>query len=405
MLMSPRVNDSVHELEPPRTARFVSSSAASTLSSGHGGGTQTPHSMGRAGGVRASLSVNYLPSKFSDALISPTANPRRRVGKGKGKLPKAGGGTEVFKAGEARMPVEGDEDYDGVSTGWFGGKSAKLRSGPAMKWNRFKWILLCTNTLLMMFSITALILSLLTWFNVFTSADIIRVGNRTELILSTVAASVGILTALIGYAGILLNNRSFLAIYTFMTWITFILIVIPGYLTYRKRSFNLEGKLNSQWSRDLGVEGRLRIQHHLACCGYFSPFIEATVSQTCYPRSVLPGCKLKYMNFQRMALKRWYMGVFAWIPVQLVVMVAGLLCSNHVTYRFGKGMMPKAYRLDLSSMAVIMDNYANEMTEQYGADVASNVLVASRSNLQLSGNESIMTMPYEAGGSHTVHAI
>ena len=37
---------------------------------------------------------------------------------------------------------------------------------------------------------------------------------------------------------------------------------------------------------------------------------------------------------------------------------AGLLCSNHVTYRFGKGMTPKAYRLDMSSMAVIMDNYA-----------------------------------------------
>jgi hypothetical protein len=34
------------------------------------------------------------------------------------------------------------------------------------------------------------------------------------------------------------------------------------------------------------------------------------------------------------------------------------LCSNHVTYRFGKGMMPKAYRLSMNSMAVIMDNYA-----------------------------------------------
>ena len=39
-------------------------------------------------------------------------------------------------------------------------------------------------------------------------------------------------------------------------------------------------------------------------------------------------------------------------------MITGLLCSNHVTYRFGKGMMPKACRLSLSSMAIIMDKYA-----------------------------------------------
>ncbi|KAJ7706589.1 hypothetical protein B0H16DRAFT_1635108, partial [Mycena metata] len=39
-------------------------------------------------------------------------------------------------------------------------------------------------------------------------------------------------------------------------------------------------------------------------------------------------------------------------------MAAGLLCSNHVTYRFGKGMMPKAYRLSREAMAVIMEQYA-----------------------------------------------
>ncbi|KAJ7719586.1 hypothetical protein B0H16DRAFT_1739291 [Mycena metata] len=40
-------------------------------------------------------------------------------------------------------------------------------------------------------------------------------------------------------------------------------------------------------------------------------------------------------------------------------MAAGLLCSNHVTYRFGKGMMPKAYRLSREAMAVIMEQYAS----------------------------------------------
>jgi len=73
------------------------------------------------------------------------------------------------------------------------------------------------------------------------------------------------------------------------------------------------------------------------------------------------------------------------------VIITGLLCSNHITFRFGKGMMPKAYRLSMNSMAVIMDNYANQLAEQYGPDVASDVLNRSRSNL---GLESMPTMPY-----------
>ena len=163
---------------------------------------------------------------------------------------------------------------------------------------------------------------------------------------------------MVGWAGILLNNRCFLAWYNLLLWMTFIFLVAPGYITYKKRAFNLEGKINAQWSRDLGAEGRLRIQNQLNCCGYFSPFVEATISQTCYSRSILPGCKLGYMRFERHALQVWYQVVFGLVPFQIAVMVVALLCSNHVTYRFGKGMMPKAYRLSLGTMAVVMDNYA-----------------------------------------------
>lgn len=199
---------------------------------------------------------------------------------------------------------------------------------------------------------------LLTWFNIWVHADIIRVANRPELIISTLAACLAIFTSLIGWAGILLNNRAFLAVYTFTLWIVFIFLVIPGYTTFKRHTFNLEGKINAQWSRDLGASGRLRIQNQLGCCGYYSPFVEATVSQTCYARSVLPGCKLPYLQYERKILSTWYTTVFSLVPLQLFIMITGLLCSNHVTYRFGKGMMPKAYRLSLNSMAVIMDNYA-----------------------------------------------
>lgn len=57
-------------------------------------------------------------------------------------------------------------------------------------------------------------------------------------------------------------------------------------------------------------------------------------------------------------LETWYTICFALVPAHIGVMITALLCSNHITYRFGKGLTPKQYRLDLSTMAVIMDEYA-----------------------------------------------
>ncbi|EKM61559.1 uncharacterized protein PHACADRAFT_169009 [Phanerochaete carnosa HHB-10118-sp] len=311
-----------------------------------------------------SLSINYLPSKFSSSVVGR----RKRNGKGAGgyMVPKQGGGREAFKSNEARMPGEGDDDYDGVEV--FGNKEGG-RTKPKARWNRFKWCLFLSNLLFSAYSLAGLIACLLIWFNVWTHADIIRVGNTTELIISTTVASLAVLTSVIGWSGIILNNRAFLAWYSFLLWICFALLVTPGYITYKKRTFNLEGKINSQWSRSLGLSGRLRIQNQLGCCGYFNPFVEATVSQTCFARSVLPGCKGPYLRFERMVLERWYTAAFSAVPAQLIVMITALLCSNHVTYRFGKGMMPKAYRLNMNSMAVIMDNYASNSSIVFSRQV------------------------------------
>lgn len=71
-----------------------------------------------------SLSVNYIPTKFSSSILS--GGTRKRKGKGdEPNLPKRGGGIEAFKSNEARMP------------------QGKQR----LRWNRFKWILFGTNTL------------------------------------------------------------------------------------------------------------------------------------------------------------------------------------------------------------------------------------------------------------------
>ncbi|KAG6826093.1 hypothetical protein H0H92_001152 [Tricholoma furcatifolium] len=377
MLASPMAS----QLDPPSTP-FAPSGSQTSL-------TSPLARSGTSDSTGVSLSVNYLPHKFSNTLLSP--GPRKRKGKngGPGSIPKRGGGVEAFRSGEARMPGENDEDYDGVSGNFFGGQPGQRK----LRWNKFKWCLFVTNTLLTIYSLVGLIMCLLTWFNIWRHSDIIRVANRGELIISTTAASLGLFTSVLGWAGILLNNRVFLAVYTFLLWIVFIFLLVPGYITYKRRTFNLEGKINAQWSRDLGADGRLRIQNQLGCCGYYSPFVEATVSQTCYARTVLPGCKGPYLTYERKILSTWYTTVFSLAPLHIAVIVSGLLCSNHVTYRFGKGMMPKAYRLSLNSMAVIMDNYANQLAEQYGSDVATEIIARSRSNLQL---DSMPTMPYSS---------
>ncbi|KAF9457504.1 tetraspanin Tsp2 [Collybia nuda] len=376
-------------LDPPNVP--FASSANSQASFSRSG---SPSGKNVVDASSVSLTVNYLPSKFSNSLLSPGAR-RRKGGKDDPVMPKRGGGVEAFKSGEARMPGQNDEDYDGVSGGFFGGDSHRK-----LRWNKFKWMLFVANCFLTLYSLIALVFCLLTWFDIWTNADVIRVGNRTELIISTLAASIGIFTSLIGWAGILLNNRCFLAIYSFLLWITFIFLVMPGYMTYKRRTFNLEGKVNAQWSRNLGASGRLRIQNQLKCCGYFSPYVEATVSQTCYARSILEGCKAPYIAYERIVLARWYAVSFGLVPLHIAIMVIGLLCSNHVTYRFGKGMMPKAYRLSMNSMAVIMDNYANQLAEQYGSDVASEIIARSRSNLQL---DTMPTMPYPSGQNSASH--
>lgn len=93
--------------------------------------------------LSTSLSINYLPTKFSNSLVTK----RKRNGKGYDSMvPKQGGGREAFKSNEARMPGEGDDDYDGVDAGLFGGKEGG-RTRPRGHWNRFKWALFVANSI------------------------------------------------------------------------------------------------------------------------------------------------------------------------------------------------------------------------------------------------------------------
>ena len=156
-----------HSLSPPNPASYnpvdshsrsssvnshspsVQSNAASTrymlagMNNNSGGGLDPPHAP-YASSFRSmspktdtplmdsklpsSLSVNYIPSKFS----SLRGIKRRKGGKGGDiPIPKRGGGREAFRANESRMSGDGDHGYDGVTFAQ-GGRKGRLH------WSRFK---------------------------------------------------------------------------------------------------------------------------------------------------------------------------------------------------------------------------------------------------------------------------
>ncbi|KAJ7767346.1 hypothetical protein B0H16DRAFT_1686895 [Mycena metata] len=134
-----------------------------------------------------------------------------------------------------------------------------------------------------------------------------------------------------------------------------------------RRTLNLEAKVNQQWSQELGAAGRLTIQSVLGCCGYFSPgdgqrdvlFAEYTARV----QAAVFGVSGEGVD-----------------EVVYSIMAAGLPFSNNVTYRFGKGIMPKAYRLSREAMAVIMEQYASQLADQYGADAAAHMIANNSGN-------------------------
>lgn len=95
-----------------------------------------------------SLSVNYLPSKFSDAVLY---NGLKNRGKAFHPGPKRGGGREAFRSGEARMPGDGDEDYDGIQGSFFTKEGGRTK--PRLRWNGFKWTLFFSNFLVSILSL------------------------------------------------------------------------------------------------------------------------------------------------------------------------------------------------------------------------------------------------------------
>jgi hypothetical protein len=165
------------------------------------------------------------------------------------------------------------------------------------------------------------------------------------LVYITVAASIQIFTSLVGLCGAVLNSRPILAVYCLLLWPSFVSLAVVGYTSYKRTEFALDRKLNLAWSQWYNPHDRLAIQTSLGCCGYYNPLHQAVSSKRCFPRTTLPGCKAKLYMFEKQNLRIIWYTTFSLVPLQVLVICLSLLCSNHVTKTFGKGIVPKGYRL------------------------------------------------------------
>ncbi|KAI0076725.1 hypothetical protein K474DRAFT_1597400 [Panus rudis PR-1116 ss-1] len=214
------------------------------------------------------------------------------------------------------------------------------------RWTAHKWWLLFSVLSLLTYGMAGLICAILTWFKTWDHADVMLVADYDIVILISMTSAILLFTFLVGITGTILNSRPILALYALLLWPSLMSILAIGYTSYKRYAFSLDRKLNFAWSQWYTPLGRLIIQNSLQCCGFYSALHEVTSSNRCYVRTALPGCKAKLYLFERENLGTIWSAAFALVPVHIINIIVALLCANHVTNTFGKGITPKQYRLN-----------------------------------------------------------
>ena len=179
----------------------------------------------------------------------------------------------------------------------------------------------------------------------YPAAPVLLITDSPALVLLTFSSSLLLLASLVGITGTLLNSRPILAVYVLLLFPSFLSFVSVGYLAYKKANFSLDAKVSEAWHLWYSPSARSILQGALGCCGWSGPLHGAVASGLCYARSPLPGCHGPLVYFERDTLSSAAATVFSLVPVHLANIFAGLLCANHVTDRFGKGITPRRYRL------------------------------------------------------------
>ncbi|KAF9421034.1 hypothetical protein BGZ94_008974 [Podila epigama] len=197
-------------------------------------------------------------------------------------------------------------------------------------WTKSKWILFFSVLLLLAYSAAALAIAIGYMIGHFEHSAV-AMEIHGNLVYITLAASImGLITGLIGMIGVIRENRVWLSWFNVLLWPLFCLYLSVGYITFRRVKYNLRAHLREEWLHSYTRSQRLVIQRTLKCCGYDTPSVSGAYDMRCFPMTVLPGCRTKYNNYEKDLLTTCWTVSFALVPVQLFVMIAALLCSNHV---------------------------------------------------------------------------
>ncbi|KAF9321513.1 hypothetical protein BGZ91_004512 [Linnemannia elongata] len=230
--------------------------------------------------------------------------------------------------------IQTDATLEGLAQRWYAYQAVMKKSyaeDPFYKrWTRSKWILLLSALLLLGYSAAILYFSLSYIIQNVPGSPVVMEFHSNIVYLSLAGAVFGIATALVGLVGIFRENRIWLSYYTIVLWPVFALYIAVGYIAFRRAKLHLRAHIKEEWINSYSREQRLLVQRNLFCCGFQDSTYFAAYDMRCFPTTTLPGCEHKYSLFEKDLLTTLWTWSFTVAPVHLFVMIAALLCSNHV---------------------------------------------------------------------------
>ncbi|KAG0050609.1 hypothetical protein BGZ83_004613 [Gryganskiella cystojenkinii] len=198
------------------------------------------------------------------------------------------------------------------------------------RWTKSKWLLLFSNTLLLIYSCAVLAVSIGYMSHRFDYATVMMEFHSNLILLAFAGSVFGITCAILGFLGVFRENRTLLTIYTTLLWVVFALYVSVGYIAFRRYKNHLNQHLRDEWMHSYSRDQRLLVQRQMKCCGWLSASSNGEYDLRCFPMINLPGCQFKYREYERALLSTSWTVAFSIVPFQLFVMIVALLCSNHV---------------------------------------------------------------------------
>ncbi|KAG9063037.1 hypothetical protein KI688_004637 [Linnemannia hyalina] len=279
---------------------------------------------------------DLAPSPFYANMDPAFLKEQQLAGSGANMMGDGGGGFSMNRQDDGRLQLEQARAY--------------YNSRKCITWTRSKFLLLLANIILLGYAVTCTVIMTMSWrgdqwTKPYLDSGIMMIANHNVLLLMMVTAPFGVFVALLGFIGIFTQSRKILSWYTVLLWPLFAMVTSIGYICFRRSHVSLYMKLKFSWINEYTRDDRLVIQNALNCCGYRSSGDYPSYDLHCFPRAPLPSCETKFLQYQQDLLSNTSSAAFTLVPIQLLVMLVALLCSNHIDslYRTANPIIPKSY--------------------------------------------------------------